>query len=136
MDPSLLPTLLGAAVLIPLVSFFVILLAGNKMGRGGQHAAWVAVFAIGSAAVLSFVSLGIWLVHHFPGGDHHGSDHGAEKHAQVASTRMVLGQNPAPQHASQPEAPKTRHAGQRSLAAAAVATGGHGSAMEHAAALP
>ena len=56
---EVLPKLLAAATLLPLVSFFVILLAGNKLK---SYAATVATFAIGGAAVLSFVGMfGFWL---------------------------------------------------------------------------
>ena len=61
---EVLPKLLAAATLLPLVSFFVILLAGNKLK---SYAATVATFAIGGAAVLSFVGMfGYWLS---PSGD-------------------------------------------------------------------
>ena len=49
--------LLGWAVLLPLISFFVILIFGPKMGKGGSLAGWVATLAIVGAGVLSFASL-------------------------------------------------------------------------------
>ena len=50
MNPSdLLPTLLGVAVLLPLVSFFVILLAGPRLGKAGHNAAYVASSCIANA---------------------------------------------------------------------------------------
>ncbi|HIA18589.1 MAG TPA: NADH-quinone oxidoreductase subunit L [Planctomycetaceae bacterium] len=56
---AILPRLLAAATLLPLVSFFVILLAGNKLK---SHAATVATIAIGGAGLLSFVGLFVyWL---------------------------------------------------------------------------
>ena len=62
MAENLIPTLLGWAVILPLLSFFVILRFGPKMGKAGEYAAYVATGAIGSAAVLSFLSLIIWVV--------------------------------------------------------------------------
>ena len=69
MDPSsLLPNLLGLAVILPLVSFVVILLFANALR---EKAAIVATLAIGSACLLSFVSLGVWLWSNPPQGAHH-----------------------------------------------------------------
>src|SRR5687768_13919182 len=59
-----LPTIYGLAVLLPLLSFFVILIGAKWLG---DKAAWVAAGAIGFASVLSFiVLLGYWLPEHFP----------------------------------------------------------------------
>ena len=56
---EVLPKILAAATLLPLVSFFIILLAGNKLK---SHASTLATLAIGAAAVLSFVGMfGYWL---------------------------------------------------------------------------
>ena len=56
---AILPKLLAAATLLPLVSFFIILLAGNRLK---SHASTVATLAIGGAALLSFVGMfGYWL---------------------------------------------------------------------------
>src|SRR5687767_3710601 len=83
MDPSLLKILLGLAVLVPLASFWVILLAGRWLGKQ----AWIiATLAIGFAAVLSFISLfGIWLPNHWPTSTHaagaHDVPHAAEARA-------------------------------------------------------
>jgi NADH-quinone oxidoreductase subunit L len=57
----LIPTLLAAAVLLPLVSFAMILVAGPKMGKQGSFAGYLATAAILGAAVLSFVSLSLWI---------------------------------------------------------------------------
>lgn len=54
MDTSALPLLLGLATLLPLASFFVILIGGRRFGRAFGHGAYIAVGAIGTAAVLSF----------------------------------------------------------------------------------
>ncbi len=60
MDASSLPMLLGVAVLLPLVSFFVIFAAGRWM-PAGKVGGYVATGAIVLAGVLSFCSLLIWL---------------------------------------------------------------------------
>ena len=69
MNPAYwLPFLLGLAVLLPLASFFAILIFGPRMGKVGESAAYCATGAIGFAAFLSFVSLFlIWLPEHPPG---------------------------------------------------------------------
>ena len=58
---DLIPTLLAAAVLLPLLSFGMILVAGPKMGKRGLFAGYLATAAILGAAVLSFVSLSLWI---------------------------------------------------------------------------
>jgi len=70
---STLSTLLGVALVLPLVSFVIILLLGPRMGKGGVMAAYVATGAIMSAGFLSFISLGLWLYHHGAAapGEHH-----------------------------------------------------------------
>ncbi|MDX1948646.1 MAG: proton-conducting transporter membrane subunit [Pirellulaceae bacterium] len=83
MDPSLLPTLYAWAVLLPLLSFFVIWIGANKLGKS---AALIAVCAIGGSCLISFVILfGYWLPRHWPAGGHHGGHdeaHAAD-HAQA-----------------------------------------------------
>ena len=85
-----LPWLLGSAVLLPLCSFFAILIAGPKMGKAGEYAAYIATGAIGTAALFSFVSLfAFWLPAHSPPAESHGEEQasvaaGAE-HAAAAS---------------------------------------------------
>jgi NADH-quinone oxidoreductase subunit L len=75
MSPTILPTLLGLAVLLPLASFWVILLFARQLGKA---AAVVAMGAIGFAALLSFTALVcVWL----PNGDHWTEPH--EEHAAV-----------------------------------------------------
>ncbi len=72
MDPSVLPFLLGLAVLLPLASFFTILFLANKLK---EQAAWIAIGAIGGSCVLSFAAMGVWLVHNWPkDGSHHEAD--------------------------------------------------------------
>ena len=55
--------LLGTAVLLPLIAFFVNLLLGHSLRRRGQSklAASISLAAIAGAAFLSFVSLFVWL---------------------------------------------------------------------------
>ena len=50
-----IPTLLGIAVLLPLVSFGLIVLFGPKMGPHGKFAAYVACSAIIAGFVLSAI---------------------------------------------------------------------------------
>lgn len=55
-----LPSLLAAAVLLPLVSFCVILVAGPHLASRGRGASYVATTAIVGSLVLSIFSAGIW----------------------------------------------------------------------------
>ncbi|MEX0818930.1 MAG: proton-conducting transporter membrane subunit, partial [Pirellulaceae bacterium] len=75
---------------MPLCSFFVILVFGPRMGKAGEHAASVATGAIGLAALLSFVSLAIWLTNHRPAAGAHGEEHAAL--TTVDSSIVVRGQ--------------------------------------------
>lgn len=97
---EILRLLLAAALLFPLGSFFLILLAGPRLGK---HAASIATAAIGTACFFSFVSLfGVWLPKHWPGDAGH---HEEVTHAQLAPANgslVVRGQDPAADHA--PEA--------------------------------
>src|SRR5690242_17192767 len=62
---SLLSTLLGAAWLLPLVSFALIVFFGKRMGKGGKLAGYVACGAIMTSCVLSLIALfGVWLPNH------------------------------------------------------------------------
>ena len=75
---TLLPMLLGAAVLLPLLSFAVIVLAGPNLGEHGKAAGTVATAAILGAALLSYLSLFVWLGSNWPQVAHHGHEgHGA-----------------------------------------------------------
>jgi len=71
MEPSALPWLLGLATLLPLASFFFLLLFGPRLGKAFGHGEHIATGAIVAAGVLSFVALLVWLGHHFPGGGEH-----------------------------------------------------------------
>ena len=88
----LLSTLLGWAVVLPLLSFWVILVFARPLGR---NAGYVAIAAIGGACLISFVSLFIWLGSNWPPEPHHGhhadaghgehegdDQHGEEKHGE------------------------------------------------------
>jgi len=79
-----LPTIYGAAVLLPLASFFIILILAQQLGK---FAAWVATSAILVAGLLSFLALGTWLTHHWPAGVHHGGheEHAAPVHGEAGA---------------------------------------------------
>ncbi len=66
MDPiTALPKLLGAAWLIPLVSFALIVFFGPRMGKAGSKASWVATGAILTSCLLSlFAMFFVWLPHY------------------------------------------------------------------------
>ena len=84
-----LPRTLGAcwiAVLLPLISFFLILCFGPWMGKAGSGAAYVATGAIGLAGVLSFVSLFTWLAEH---GDELGTNHALVAPQEAANVAQV-----------------------------------------------
>ena len=76
-----MPAMLGTAVLLPLVSFFVILAWGNKLGK---NAAYLATAAIVGAGLLSYLCLFAWLGRHYPVSSHHDA-HGGE-HANAADS--------------------------------------------------
>src|SRR5580765_7816751 len=83
MDPSsLIPTLLGIAVLLPLASFVVILCTARYLK---EQAAWVAICAIGGARMFSFLWMFLWLRSHSPNGPEHG--HPAGQRAADAARR-------------------------------------------------
>jgi NADH-quinone oxidoreductase subunit L len=58
---SLLPTLLGVAVLLPLASFGLIVLVGPRLGKAGRLAGTVGSGAIMGSLALSLFSLVLWL---------------------------------------------------------------------------
>ena len=72
-----LPLLLGAAWLLPLVSFTLIVFVGPRMGKAGVAASYVATGAILGAFVLSAVSLVLWLSHYPLQAAQHGAGHAA-----------------------------------------------------------
>ncbi len=82
-----LPTIYGAAVLLPLASFATILLFARQLGK---VAASIATGAILLSAVLSFLAFGIWLSNHPPVAAHHdsheavhGDEHGGAGHGDA-----------------------------------------------------
>ncbi len=80
---SLLPSLLGAAWLIPLGSFVVILFFGPRLGAHGRDAARVATGAIVGSLACSLVAAAIWLWNHPPAAAIH---HAEGEHAATART--------------------------------------------------
>jgi NADH:ubiquinone oxidoreductase subunit 5 (subunit L)/multisubunit Na+/H+ antiporter MnhA subunit len=89
---SSIPILLLSATLFPFFSFWLILLAGPKMKE--KSAAYVATGAILAAALLSYVSMGIWLAHHWPTSGHvehesHSQETHAANSASVVKTQFV-----------------------------------------------
>jgi proton-translocating NADH-quinone oxidoreductase chain L len=109
MDTSLLPILLGIAVLLPLISFFVILAAGRwwKPVVGG----YLATAAIVAAGVLSAWSLTIWLVHHPIGaGDHRPAGHVATQQPPVTLVSQTVPAVPPTHDAAAQEELDTGHA--------------------------
>ena len=76
-----LPLLLGTAVVLPLISFWVILILGPKMGKAGKGAGALATGAICFAFGLSAFAMVIWLSNHWgaPAG------HGEDEHAAVVA---------------------------------------------------
>src|SRR6478672_2063910 len=92
-----LPTIYGAAVLVPLASFATILLFARQLGK---VAGSIATGAILVSAILSFLGFGIWINNFPPVPAHHGgheaaheehesgnAEHGAvhEKHSSADS---------------------------------------------------
>ena len=76
-----IPTLLGLAVLLPLMSFVAILVAGPKMGKAGVGAGWLATLAIVGACLLSLVSLFSWVgAHPIVAASHEGHTEEAAEH--------------------------------------------------------
>ena len=88
MDPaSTLPLLLGAAWLLPLLSFVLILFFGKRMGDHGKGAGLCATIAICLSVALSFFALlGVWLDNYpLKDASHHSEHHEeAEAHAAVS----------------------------------------------------
>lgn len=81
-----LPILLGAAWLLPLASFTIIVFLGPKLGKA---ASYVATGAIVSAAVLSWIALGWWMLTAEPVPDHHAAVPSQVTPAQESSIKLV-----------------------------------------------
>ncbi len=99
-----LPVLLGWAVLVPLISFVLVVLFGPRMGRHGRLAGYVATGAIMISAVLAFVSLFIWLAVEGTGAEllQHGTGHDAS-HAAAAEHGAGEGAGHGQEHADKAE---------------------------------
>jgi len=89
MDTALIPTLLALAVLAPLAAFFINLIAGKYQPFAASAVSMVAILF---AAVMAYLSLGLWLNEHFPqqlahhdshheAGEHAGDGHGSDAHS-------------------------------------------------------
>ena len=122
---NLLPILLGTAVLLPLISFVIILIAGPKLGKAGEFAGYLSIGAILSAFLLSVAALGIWLGHHWPDSSGHDGAHGGHEAQAVAADH---GAHAAPHDHADDAHVDDGHADEKPLVAGA---GHHGD--EHAA---
>lgn len=115
---ELLPTLLGWAVLLPLIAFAIVLIGGPRLGKGLGHGAYVSIGAILGAALLSYTSMFIWLSNHWPESSHHHHDaaHAEEHHAQsrmpfsLQITNVSYNAEPAAEHAADSHAHTDEHA--------------------------
>ena len=83
MDVSTIPSLLALAVLLPLFSFVIILIAGPRLGKYGSFAGTLAAAAIMGSCLLSLTSLKLWITEHpiavashHAGHDDHADGHG------------------------------------------------------------
>jgi len=102
MESSALPWLLGLATLLPLASFFFLLLFGPRLGKAFGDGAYVATGAIAIAGVLSFVSLVIWLGNHFPqSAAHHDVPAASSVHGDHALETQPHGLKPAAGYADE-----------------------------------
>ncbi|MEX1042173.1 MAG: proton-conducting transporter membrane subunit [Pirellulaceae bacterium] len=102
-----LPILLGWAVLLPLASFFIILLFGNKLGSHGIGGSYVATGAIIGSGLLSLLSAGIWFANHTTPEPHHAHD----DHAQHAADHHDDDHHAEEEHADEEHATEG-HAGE------------------------
>jgi NADH-quinone oxidoreductase subunit L len=90
---SILPLLLGAAWLLPLASFAVILFFGPRLGKAGVLAGYVATGAILGSFLLSTIGLAGWLSKHWPSAPHHGASSHARAESPAASVRLAAYQD-------------------------------------------
>jgi NADH-quinone oxidoreductase subunit L len=89
---SMLPFLLGLAVLLPLFSFWLILIVGRRLGHEGSAAATIATGAILGSFVLSVMAALIWFGEHPPTAEHHPVahvDHGEDTHGDEAEAHAA-----------------------------------------------
>src|SRR5215211_219252 len=93
---SALPTLLGIAWLVPLASFTLIVLFGQRMGKHGIYAGHLATGAILTSCALSWFSLlGLWVPNYgLYSAEHHSAEHGEEhasgEHAAIAPSSLIV----------------------------------------------
>ncbi len=88
---SYVPGLLFTAALLPLAAFVVILICGNRLGRRGIGAGYVATGAILASSILSFTAATIWVAAHAT----------PETHAADGAASHAVG-SPHGQHAPPP----------------------------------
>jgi NADH-quinone oxidoreductase subunit L len=105
MDPiTALPKLLGAAWLIPLVSFALIVFFGPRMGKAGGKAGWVATGAILTSCALSLFALFfVWLPNYkLPGPvEHHETAAAHAEGAHAAEDKHADAKHAADEHAAE-----------------------------------
>ena len=118
MDPAdWLPFLLGTATLLPLISFFAILVFGTKMGKAGVCAGYLAIAAIGGAALCSFIALfAFWLPNHtLLGAKHESHTQHAGPALDASQTLVVRGQSHEEEHADEGPSGEEHHAGEEEV---------------------
>ena len=95
-----LPTLLGLAWIVPLVSFVAILFFGPRMGPHGRNAAWVATAAIATSFVLSFAAFVVWIgAHPVRAVDHHhDGGHAAAETSPFRTVALAADAKPGGDH--------------------------------------
>ncbi len=126
---DLLPSLLGTAWLLPLLSFAVIVFFGPRLGKHGVLGGHVAAAAILGSFILSVVSLAIWIGNT----DKPAAHAAATPSAAVATASPEASGIPGVQLvASLAAAPGDQHAGETATHSAPGA-GGHSTEGHHAA---
>ncbi len=130
---SMLPFLLGLAVLLPLLSFWCIFVFGRRLGNEGSAAAVIATGAIVGSFLLSMVSALIWFTNYPAVAEHHAAAHAEhDEHALAAAGN----QSPDEDYAAGED-----HVGEKNQSETADAEGAEahpnaGSHEEHAASPP
>lgn len=101
---SIIPGILGTAVLLPLCSFLVIFLLGPRMGRHGEGGGFVALGAIVTSFALSIVSLVIWLSSYPLVSSHHSGEGHSDPTTHASSAEHgEPGEHSEPGALSRPE---------------------------------
>jgi NADH:ubiquinone oxidoreductase subunit 5 (subunit L)/multisubunit Na+/H+ antiporter MnhA subunit len=95
-----LPTLLGLAWIVPLVSFVAILFFGPRMGPHGRNAAWVATAAIATSFVLSLAAFVLWVGGHPVRAvdHHHGGGHAIAEAGPFRTVALAADSSPGAGH--------------------------------------